>query len=192
MIRGNRANCAQFAQSYRLDWLVNRLESQQSSKGKLVLLNWSAGQSTCWSVVCAIMYYTIIGGGQPIPDKVFMVMSRPKSKVYYCFIKLSGIFLQKDCHIHNYCFFIAPAAVSSVLYRPNVRSEIISLVETNATPLLIGGKQNPEYTAWEHLRSIHSEVHSSKCRLGQSETSKIGENSWSFNNTKKPLIWSNR
>ena len=28
------------------------------------------------------------GGGQPIPDKVFMVMSRPKSKVYYCFIKL--------------------------------------------------------------------------------------------------------
>ena len=27
------------------------------------------------------------GGGQPIPDKVFMVMSRPKSKVYYCFIK---------------------------------------------------------------------------------------------------------
>ena len=36
------------------------------------------------------------GGGQPIPDKVFMVMSRPKSKVYYCFIKLSGIFLHKD------------------------------------------------------------------------------------------------
>ena len=27
------------------------------------------------------------GGGQPIPDKVFMVMSRPKSKVHYCFIK---------------------------------------------------------------------------------------------------------
>ena len=36
------------------------------------------------------------GGGQPIPDKVFMVMSRPKSKVYHCFIKLSGIFLHKD------------------------------------------------------------------------------------------------
>ena len=35
------------------------------------------------------------GGGQPMPDKVFMVMSRPKSKVYYCFIKLSGI-LHKD------------------------------------------------------------------------------------------------
>ena len=34
MIRGNRANCAQFAQSYRLDWLVSRLESQQSSTGK--------------------------------------------------------------------------------------------------------------------------------------------------------------
>ena len=26
------------------------------------------------------------GGGQPIPDKVFMVMSRPKSKVYYSII----------------------------------------------------------------------------------------------------------
>ena len=37
-----------------------------------------------------------VGGGQPIPDKVFIVMSRPKSKVYYCFIKLSGIFLQKN------------------------------------------------------------------------------------------------
>ena len=48
------------------------------------------------------------GGGQPIPDKVFMVMSRPKSKVYYCFIKLSGIFLQQDCHIYNDCIFIAP------------------------------------------------------------------------------------
>ena len=52
------------------------------------------------------------GEGQPIPDKVFMVMSRPKSKVYYCFIKLSGIFLQQVCHIHSYCIFIAPAAVS--------------------------------------------------------------------------------
>ncbi|XP_055878934.1 ryanodine receptor 2-like isoform X5 [Biomphalaria glabrata] len=39
MIRGNRANCAQFAQSYRLDWLVNRLESQQSSTGVLDVLH---------------------------------------------------------------------------------------------------------------------------------------------------------
>ena len=31
------------------------------------------------------------GGGQPIPDKVYMVPSRQKSKVYNCFIKLSGI-----------------------------------------------------------------------------------------------------
>ena len=38
MIRGNRANCAQFAQSYRLDWLVSRLESQQSSTGILYML----------------------------------------------------------------------------------------------------------------------------------------------------------
>ena len=47
------------------------------------------------------------GGGQPIPDKVFMVMSRPKSKVYYCFIKLSGIYLHKDWNIHSYCFYRA-------------------------------------------------------------------------------------
>ena len=32
-----------------------------------------------------------VGGGLPIPDKVYMVPSRPKSKVYNCFIKLSGI-----------------------------------------------------------------------------------------------------
>ena len=31
------------------------------------------------------------GGGQPIPDKVFMVMSRPKSKVYNCIEKLGDI-----------------------------------------------------------------------------------------------------
>ena len=48
------------------------------------------------------------GGGQPIPDKVFMVMSRPKSKVYYCFIKLSGIYLHKDWNIHSYCFLSRP------------------------------------------------------------------------------------
>ena len=36
-----------------------------------------------------------VGGGQPISDKVFMVMSRPKSKVYYCFTKLSGISFTK-------------------------------------------------------------------------------------------------
>ncbi|XP_064623398.1 ryanodine receptor-like isoform X6 [Lineus longissimus] len=39
MIKGNRANCSQFAQSARLDWLVNRLESQQSSKGVLDVLH---------------------------------------------------------------------------------------------------------------------------------------------------------
>ena len=37
-----------------------------------------------------------VGGGQPIPDKVSMVMSRPKSNLYYSFIKLSGNFLKKD------------------------------------------------------------------------------------------------
>lgn len=34
MIKGNHSNCAQFADSLRLDWLFNRLESQQASEGK--------------------------------------------------------------------------------------------------------------------------------------------------------------
>ena len=33
----------------------------------------------------------------------------------------------------------------------------------------------PEYTAKRRLRSSHSEVHTSKCRIGQSETNKLGE-----------------
>ena len=37
-----------------------------------------------------------VGGGKPIPDKVYMVPSRPKSKVYNCFIKLSGILQEND------------------------------------------------------------------------------------------------
>ena len=37
-----------------------------------------------------------VGGGQPIPDKVYMVPSTPKSKVYNCFIKLSGILQEND------------------------------------------------------------------------------------------------
>ena len=32
--------------------------------------------------------------GLPIPDKVYMIPSRPKSKVYNCFIKLSVILLE--------------------------------------------------------------------------------------------------
>lgn len=39
MIQGNRANCAQFAQVSRLDWLVDRLQTQQASKGVLQVLH---------------------------------------------------------------------------------------------------------------------------------------------------------
>lgn len=39
MIQSNRANCAQFAQVSRLDWLVDRLQSQQASKGVLKVLH---------------------------------------------------------------------------------------------------------------------------------------------------------
>ena len=46
-----------------------------------------------------------VGRDQPIPDKVYMVLSRLKSKVSYCFIKLSRIFLHKDWLIHNYWNF---------------------------------------------------------------------------------------
>ena len=91
-------------------------------------------------------------------------MSTPKSKVYYCFI----FFLQKDCHIHNYCFF----------YRGRCSKSIVSK------------NRNPEYTANRRLRCTHSEVHSSKCRLGKSEASKIGGNSRSFNNTEGSLALS--
>ncbi|KAI3389454.1 hypothetical protein SNEBB_011471 [Seison nebaliae] len=35
LIKGNRSNCAQFAQSNRLDWLVDRLATQQASAGVL-------------------------------------------------------------------------------------------------------------------------------------------------------------
>ena len=33
LIRGNHSNCARFASSKRLDWLVGRLQSQEASKG---------------------------------------------------------------------------------------------------------------------------------------------------------------
>ena len=39
MIQGNRANCCQFAQVSRLDWLVDRLQSQQASKGVVKVLH---------------------------------------------------------------------------------------------------------------------------------------------------------
>ncbi|XP_070577063.1 ryanodine receptor 2-like isoform X7 [Ptychodera flava] len=39
MIRKNQANCSQFAQSQRLDWLIQRLESQQASTGVLDVLH---------------------------------------------------------------------------------------------------------------------------------------------------------
>ena len=39
LIKGNRANCSNFAQSARLNWLVNRLQSQQASGGVLEVLH---------------------------------------------------------------------------------------------------------------------------------------------------------
>ena len=42
--------------------------------------------------------------------------------------------------------------------------------------------RNPKYTAKSRLRCTDSEVHTSKCCLSQSETSKLGGNSRSFNN----------
>ncbi|CAF2789097.1 unnamed protein product [Rotaria sp. Silwood2] len=39
LIKGNRVNCSNFAQSARLNWLVNRLQSQQASSGVLEVLH---------------------------------------------------------------------------------------------------------------------------------------------------------
>lgn len=39
LIQGNRTNCSNFAQSARLNWLVNRLQSQQASRGVLGVLH---------------------------------------------------------------------------------------------------------------------------------------------------------
>jgi hypothetical protein len=39
LIKGNRANCSNFAQTARLNWLVNRLQSQQASRGVLEVLH---------------------------------------------------------------------------------------------------------------------------------------------------------
>ena len=103
-----------------------------------------------------------VGGGQPIPDKVFMVMSRPKSEVYYCFIKLSGIsFTKIDTFIilkiclflvMQLLFFLSRPAVISLAWlnieTPNTPLNAERLQrKANATPLLIGRKQNHEYTA---------------------------------------------
>ena len=46
----------------------------------------------------------------------------------------------------------------------------------------VAKSRNPEYTAKRRLQCTPFEVHSSKCRLGQSETSKIEGNSWSLIN----------
>ena len=47
--------------------------------------------------------------------------------------------------------------------------------------------RNPEYTANVVYSVLHFEVHSSKCRFGQSETSKIEGNSWSLINKWCPF-----
>ena len=86
-----------------------------------------------------------VGKGQPIPCKVFMVTRRPYSKVY-CFFKLSKIFLRKDERI----------LIAAFLSRP-LRGKF-SVTENI----------NPAYNAKRRLRCTHSEVHTSKCRLGQS------------------------
>ncbi|CAF1664754.1 unnamed protein product, partial [Adineta ricciae] len=39
LIKGNRTNCSNFAQSARLNWLVNRLQSQEASSGVLDVLH---------------------------------------------------------------------------------------------------------------------------------------------------------
>ena len=64
-----------------------------------------------------------VDGGQPIPDKLFVVMSRPKSKVYYCFIKLSGLsFTKIDTFIIiKICLIIAIIETNTAFYPHHLR-----------------------------------------------------------------------
>ena len=94
-----------------------------------------------------------VGGGQPILDKVFMVMSRPKSKVYYCLIKYREFSFRKIVTFIITAFFNRDRC-SKFCFLQAERSHRKAISLVDATPLLIGRKQNPEYTAWEHLRSI--------------------------------------
>ena len=64
-----------------------------------------------------------VGGGQPIPDKVYMVPSRPKSKVYNCFIKLSGILQEND--------FTYKRNAHDVVRRKQIRREMDAYIVTS-------------------------------------------------------------
>ena len=85
------------------------------------------------SLSCILLYFdgysTTIFHGAVLILYNYRLLKRSthdhEDRLYYCFIKLSGVFLHKDCHIHNYCFFIAPAAVSLAWLK----------IETPNTPL---------------------------------------------------------
>ena len=64
----------------------------------VTLYNYRLLMRSTWYHVDRVWYWLTdaVGGGLPIPDKVYMVPSRPKSKVYNCFIKLSGILHEID------------------------------------------------------------------------------------------------
>ena len=47
-----------------------------------------------------VKYWLTEAACQPLPDKLFIVTSEPNSKVYYCFIKSSGI-VHKDWNVHE-------------------------------------------------------------------------------------------
>ena len=147
------------------------------------------------------------GRGQPIRDKFFMVKSRPNFKVCFALWNYREFsFTKIDTFIITALFlFLKKRLLLRCIH--HFKSDLINNMDhkrisgTEPSPVIFSqtkklkklksdrwGKssvdknRNPEYTTKRSLRCAHSEVQASKCCLGQSETSKIGENSRSFNN----------
>ena len=117
------------------------------------------------------------GRGLPIPDKVFMVPSRPKSKVYICFIKLSGISHEIDFNHKEtsmalsavsrnrremrcvYCDVIMKCTPNSPVWAKNWRINLRFHCDITATPnrpsLSICGVLTLRYGRGKHVSANH-------------------------------------
>ena len=121
-----------------------------------------------------------VGGGLPIPDKVYMVPSRPKSKVYNCFIKLSGI-LHKIYFNHKetpmalsaacknrretrcvYCDVIRKCTPNSPvwakIWRVNLRFRCDITETPNRPSLSVCGVLTLRYGRGKHVSANHEEA----------------------------------
>jgi len=76
LIQGNHRNCTQFASSKHIDWLVRRLEGQESSKGRPI----DSHLSPCISDVCTrsstpVFFHIVTGDPveQPMRTRLSLV-----------------------------------------------------------------------------------------------------------------------